>query len=53
MIGNDIRLAPSEVAFERRSLENEHEGERNNCFNKIQLAGQTNRDKITLAVIKS
>ena len=27
-----------------------HEGERNNCFSKIQLAGQKNRDKTTLAI---
>ena len=26
-----------------------HEGERNNCFSKIQLAGQKYRDKTTLA----
>ena len=26
-----------------------HEGERNNCFSKVQLAGQTYRDKTTLA----
>ena len=26
-----------------------HEGERNNCFSKIQLAGQKNGDKTTLA----
>ena len=26
-----------------------HEGERNNCFSKIQLAGQKYRDKKTLA----
>ena len=26
-----------------------HEGERNNCFSKIQLAGQKYRDKATLA----
>ena len=26
-----------------------HEGERNNCFGKIQLAGQKYRDKTTLA----
>ena len=26
-----------------------HEGERNNCFSKIQLAGQKYWDKITLA----
>ena len=26
-----------------------HEGERNNCFSKIQLVGQKNRDKTTLA----
>ena len=25
-----------------------HEGERNNCFSKIQLVGQKYRDKITL-----
>ena len=28
-----------------------HEGERNNCFSKIQLVGQKNRDKTTLATI--
>ena len=27
----------------------DHEGERNNCFSKIQLVGQTYRDKTTLA----
>ena len=27
-----------------------HEGERNNCFSKIQLAGQKYRDKTTLAI---
>ena len=26
-----------------------HEGERNNCFSKIQLVGQKYRDKTTLA----
>ena len=26
-----------------------HEGERNNCFSKIQLAGQKCRDKTTLS----
>ena len=26
-----------------------HEGERNNCFSKIQLGGQKYRDKTTLA----
>ena len=26
-----------------------HEGERNNCFSKIQLAGQKYQDKTTLA----
>ena len=26
-----------------------HEGERNNCFSKIELAGQKYRDKTTLA----
>ena len=26
-----------------------HKGERNNCFSKIQLAGQKYRDKTTLA----
>ena len=26
-----------------------HEAERNNCFSKIQLAGQKHRDKTTLA----
>ena len=26
-----------------------HEGERNNCFSKIQLGGQKDRDKTTLA----
>ena len=26
-----------------------HEGERNNCFRKIQLVGQKYRDKTTLA----
>ena len=26
-----------------------HEGERNDCFSKIQLVGQKYRDKITLA----
>ena len=26
-----------------------HEGERNNCFSKVQLAGQKYRDKTTLA----
>ena len=26
-----------------------HEGERNNCFSKIQLVGQKYRDKATLA----
>ena len=28
-----------------------HEGERNNCFSKIQLVGQKNGDKTTLATI--
>ena len=28
-----------------------HEGERNNCFSKIQLVGQKYRDKTTLATI--
>ena len=27
----------------------DHEGERNNCFSKIQLLGQKYRDKTTLA----
>ena len=27
-----------------------HEGERNNCFSKIQLVGQKYRDKPTLAI---
>ena len=27
-----------------------HEGERNNCFSKIQLAGQKYRDKTALAI---
>ena len=27
-----------------------HEGERNNCFSKIQLVGQKFRDKTTLAI---
>ena len=27
-----------------------HEGERNNCFSKIQLVGQKYRDKTTLAI---
>ena len=31
------------------SLLRGHEGERNNCFSKIQLAGQKYRDKTTLA----
>ena len=26
-----------------------HDGERNNCFSKIQLVGQKHRDKTTLA----
>ena len=26
-----------------------HEGERNNCFSKVQLAGEKYRDKTTLA----
>ena len=31
------------------SSQNGHEGERNNCFSKIQLVGQKYRDKTTLA----
>ena len=30
-----------------------HEGERNNCFSKIQLVGKKYRDKTTLASLKS
>ena len=30
-----------------------HEGERNNCFSKIQLVGQKCRDKTTLASISA
>ena len=29
-----------------------HEGERNNCFSKIQLAGQKYRDKTTFKLAK-
>ena len=30
-----------------------HEGERNNCFSKVQLVGQIYRDKTTLAIVKA
>ena len=30
-----------------------HEGDRNNCFSKIQLVGQKYRDKTTLAIVKA
>ena len=30
-----------------------HEGERNNCFSKIQPVGQKYRDKATLAIVKA
>ena len=30
-----------------------HEGKRNNCFSKIQLVGQTYRDKTTLGSSRS
>ena len=29
-----------------------HEGEKNNCFSKIQLVGRKYRDKTTLAIAK-
>ena len=30
-----------------------HEGERNNCFSKIQLVGKKYRDKTTLTIVKA
>ena len=30
-----------------------HEGERNNCFSKVQLVGQKYRDQTTLAIVKA
>ena len=36
-------------SIRRHGLLTQSEGERNNCFSKIQLAGQTYRDKTTLA----
>ena len=39
------RMGSESTAHQARG----HEGERNNCFSKIQLVGQKYRDKTTLA----
>ena len=39
------RMGSESIAHEAEG----HEGERNNCFSKIQLVGQKYRDKTTLA----
>ena len=43
------RMGSESVAHEAEGRMRGHEGERNNCFSKIQLVAQKYRDKTTLA----
>ena len=48
-------MGPESIAHEARMgyLLRGHEGERNNCFSKVQLVGQKYRDQTTLAIVKA